>query len=552
MRHGAQAEERRRHAGVRDGVARRVALRTTLKPDFETAIGAAFEAAAKDKGFFAALSFRPAAAQAADLLDDYDPRRVSQLNDAMRRIVERGVDAHFGARLKRGSFPAIVDEQLRVAKAVFAVSPAATFALTTHGSGYVREAALRAISDVPGPFALALLIHRLNDWTHEVRQVAEGKLAQLRNRLSADLVASCIELLWSFDAYGRTTIRADQLVASIAQDKKVADVLRGQLRVSSDARSARVLHHLLRSNAVGDELETLGTSSRNATVRAVATRAALTGAYRWKEATGAPQAIAFNGDRQILMRRALRDRSAKVQAAGLEWVVENRAVISDAAAMLLPFVLHRASSVADLAQFGLTALGVDWLATARTELVGSKGTNRLAADVLARCGNAEDGQRIYDAARGLAAGEAVPLLAASARLGNQHAAEGLMAIAFDGGDLAVARRAAAALKKALAVVPSQKLAALADRGNEFFARGFGRFFAHLGVLEQLETICRWERAGADFDLDLWFQFPRKKINRAAFLPSSSERERLFALLRSCPKTRSHAQRFLAIGPGGGS
>ncbi len=462
----------------------------------------------------------------------------------MRRIVERQADAHFGARI---GWRTKSDAQCVPASALFAVSPAAVFALTTHGSGYVREAALRAISDIPSSFALALLIHRLNDWALEVRLVAEGRLAHLKDRIRPDIVASCIELLWAFDAYGRATVRAGHLVSSIVRDESVLKILRDGLRLSADVRSARLLHHLLRSDSIDGELEALATQSRNASVRAVAMRAALSGSYHWKGKAGANQrAIPFSGDRQALMRRGLRDRSAKVQVAALEWVVENRSAVAEPSALLLPFALHRAPSVADLAQFGLTALGIDWLAIARSELVGAKGSNRFAADVLAHHGNAEDGQRIFDAASGLTEREAFPFLGASARLGHEKAVQALMAIAFEGTDLEAARRAAAALKKARAVVPPARLAVLADRGDAFFARGLGRFVAHLGVLEQLEIICRWERAGATFDLDLWFELPRKKINRAAFLPNPSDLERLLALLRSCPETGSRAKWFLAI------
>jgi hypothetical protein len=521
-----------------------VALRSTLGPDFEAAISVAFELAAKHKRILSVFGSRPAGTSAAgvDLLEGYDPRRVSSLSDAMRRVVERQADAHFGVRPGWRT-----KAEAKRVRALFDISPAAGFALTTHGSGYVRETALRAISGIPGPFALALLVHRLNDWVHEVRLVAEGRLAGLKERIRPDVVASCVELLWAFDAYGRATPRADQLVASLLRDENVLRILRDGVRASADARSARLLHHLLRSDFMDGELEALATTSRNAAVRAVAMRAALSGSYQWKGAA-ARRTISIGGDRQALMRRGLRDRSAKVQAAALEWVVENRAVVSEPAALLLPFVLHPAPSVSDLAQFGLTALGVDWLAIARSNLVGAKGPNRFAAAVLARHGNSEDGQRILDAASGLPAGKAVSFLAASARLGLQRGAEQLMAIAFDADDLAAARRAAAALKKVRAVVPAEKLMALADRGNEFFARGFSQFFASLGVLEQLEVMCRWERASADVDLDQWFELARRKINRAAFLPNPSDRDRVFALLRSCPETRSRAKRFLAIDP----
>lgn len=49
-------------------------------------------------------------------------------------------------------------------------------ALTTHNNGFIREVAVRALSDQPSPEALAALIERLNDWVPQIRDLAKESL----------------------------------------------------------------------------------------------------------------------------------------------------------------------------------------------------------------------------------------------------------------------------------------------------------------------------------------------------------------------------------------
>lgn len=44
--------------------------------------------------------------------------------------------------------------------------------LSTHGNGFVREVAVRELSEQPSPDALAALLERVNDWVPQVRQLA--------------------------------------------------------------------------------------------------------------------------------------------------------------------------------------------------------------------------------------------------------------------------------------------------------------------------------------------------------------------------------------------
>jgi hypothetical protein len=536
---------------VPDGVGTATLLRKTLKPELEIAIGAAFARAARGRGFLAVLGVRavadpPAAPSIGDLLEEHDPRWVARLSDEIRRAADRQFVVHFGARLYDQRYRTIVDAE-RLTVTIISVSPAAAFVLTNHWSGYVREAAVRAVTAVDGPFALALLVHRLNDWVREVRQAAEEKLLQLRGRIRPDTVAACIEHIWEFERYGRAAPSARQVIGELARAPAVLTALRKSLHDANDARSLRLARRLLRSDFLDGDLEPMSADHKNAAVRAFAARALLTGVYRWLDGRESRErVVGFAGSKRDLALRAMRDRSPKVQAAGLEWIVENRASLGDAPQLLLPFATHRAPGVAGLAQFGLTQLGVQWLGAVRSRLVGPMGPSRDVANTLAEHGDANDGQRIYELALDLKPFAALPFLAASARLKNDAAIEKLTATALGDPDLTLSSRASALLKHARVDIALDRLAPVADQGEAFFARGLGRFVGRLDAAEQLEILCRLERAGAMLDLDAWFQVTRRRLNRARFAPSAAQQARLNELLRECPGVRSRA-RLLMIG-----
>jgi hypothetical protein len=71
-------------------------------------------------------------------------------------------------------------------------------------NGYVREAALKAVNQVPdAPFFLAALVWRLNDWVEPVRRAAEGCAKRQLPRCSTRTVVGAAPfLLGTFGADG--------------------------------------------------------------------------------------------------------------------------------------------------------------------------------------------------------------------------------------------------------------------------------------------------------------------------------------------------------------
>jgi hypothetical protein len=516
---------------VRDGVGI-TTLRKTLDPQLERAIGFALDGVPRRMGLLDFIGLRGARAPTHDpsiseLLERHDPRYVAALSDEMRRVA----DLHFGD-----------GDRLSVG-AVLGVVPEAAFALMNHWSGYVREASVRAIRDIRGGFALALLVHRLNDWVPQVAKAAERKLREVRPRLEDSVVASDIEHLWAFTRYGRVGAGGRQLINELVNSEGVLVAVCDLVSRSNDARAVRLSRRLLEWPLVDSLLPALARDHPNGGVRAVATQALLSGVHRWMSNGLHERVILFEGSKRELAMAALADRSPKVQLAAVGWVVDNRKALDDAADLLMRFVTHPAPSVAWLAQFGLSELSVDWLSFVRARLVGPDGPRVHVANTLAARGNEEDGRRIC----GVAA-EAVPrvrlaLLGASARLQNAPATSALTEIALSDGSVERARLASGLLKSSGNSISADQLLAVADKGAEFLGRGLGRFVARLDALSQVEIMGRLERAGAKFDLDGWFEQTKRKTTRAAFLPSEAQWTRLRALLVHCPETRARARRL---------
>src|SRR5262249_28079363 len=113
-------------------------------------------------------------------------------------------------------------------------------------NGYIREAALRAINQLPDtPFFLAALVWRLNDWVEPVRRAAEDCANRELPRLSIrTIVGTAPFLLERMPHWGRwgappavmleTLARPDcepELVVKFAKTAEIsAGALRGALR----------------------------------------------------------------------------------------------------------------------------------------------------------------------------------------------------------------------------------------------------------------------------------------------------------------------------------
>jgi hypothetical protein len=163
--------------------------RSTLDPTFAPAIESLFRGTHRRWPAVWRSPAHQSGYRIGEILEAHDPRRVSSLNDSIRTVTEERISSSWRKELYNAARSA-----LRV-KGIVAVAADAAFALMTVGSGHAREAAVRAVTEVPGAFCLALMIYRLNDWVLEVRAATEEKLLSLSDELPDQTIADCYEAI---------------------------------------------------------------------------------------------------------------------------------------------------------------------------------------------------------------------------------------------------------------------------------------------------------------------------------------------------------------------
>jgi hypothetical protein len=516
--------------------------RSTLDPAFGPTIESVFQATHRR---WLAVIRRPAA-RATDriggILEAHDPRRVSSLNDSIRTVTEERIRRFFRlTELYNGARSASLVQR------IVAVAADAAFALMTVYSGHVREAAVRAVTEVPGPFCLALMIYRLNDWVLEVRAATEEKLLSLNRELPDKTIADCYELLVDFERFGRADGAGRSIVERLLRRPGVVKIIRRSLMSSATDRAFRLLRLELRSDRLDEDLERLATVARHPNVRALAMRTLLEGQFSWK-GRGALRSrpVSFSGSKDALARSALEDHSPRVKVVGLDHVIKNLAGWDDPKELLVTFATHRSLPLAERALYGLSAIGIDPLVVLRSRLNDPREPSRTAAILLARRNNPEDAFSLLEAAQRLDGRSKLRFLSAPARLGHAGAIVELKDAALRGVDLQLAKVAAKALKDAGQRVGFDELVRIADRGQEFVDRGLMTFLSRIPVLASLIVLCRLERAGADLDLDRLFVFLQCRINRGQFAPKPSDWDAVVQELPRCPNVRKRAEVVLAI------
>jgi hypothetical protein len=519
------------------------AKRGTLHPAFGDAITAVFERARKGRGILSlVLPARNDRAYVSSIIETHDPRRVSALVDRIRFETETAWHKCFAPRSVWTPH-----ESIGLVRTVLSIDAGAAYPLMTTWSGHVREAAIRRVASVSGPFSLAMLVHRLNDWVEQVRKAAEAKLAALEGSIAPATIVGCVEMLLEFERVGRAGPTAQQLVANLMRSAPVTAMLRDEVLTGKTDRAFRIFQRQLRTPALDGTLMTLATVSPHPRIRACATRVILKRSYHWRGTAGQQErAVVVEADRELLARAALADRATGVRLAGLEYVVSNGRNWLDRESILLDHAAHPRNALAELAQYGLGAAGIDWVDCLRNRLVEGGKPSRHVARIIGKQGDAMDGARLWGIASALLDDRAIPFLSASAQLKNDAARERLSSITLRAADLRLARRAARALDEVGAYLTAEDLKPAADRGDEFFARGLDRHFKRLGVMKQISILARLERAGAKFDLDFWFSLPRRKINRGALIITDEDKKELELLLTAAPEIRERARRHLAI------
>jgi hypothetical protein len=229
-------------------------------------------------------------------------------------------------------------------------------------NGYIREAALKAISQLPDtPFFLAALVWRLNDWVEPVRRAARGCADRELPRLSTrTIVGAAPFLLERMPYWGRwgsplaivldTLARPDCVHELVAQFAKTAEIPAGALRGA------------LRFGLLDNHLLSLSRTAMRPEFRAVALKAMLNSEVTWvthyeqqwvdkrygitrRVPILARRAILRPAPVDVLIRQGAADRSPLVRRAAAHGLVQHVASLSNIEPLISLFDSDKSPSV---------------------------------------------------------------------------------------------------------------------------------------------------------------------------------------------------------------
>lgn len=468
-------------------------------------------------------------------LEMHDPRFIARISDQIRRVLDEALYQAIGWRALQNPMAAsqfVID--------VTKGGGATPLLLSTSGRGYIREAAVHRASDILGPFALALLVHRLNDWVPNVRQAAEARLSQMAPTLDRGTVAACAEYLWRFDEFGRVSAAGRDIVAKLVSDDATTACLRDWLLQNSNDRAVRIVQQLLRSSTIDDLLVELAREHKHPRVRAIASRVALEGVFAWRGRTAQKRSLTVPIDRTSLAQVLLADRSIDVQHHALQYLSQNLADDAALEGLLKRYLLHPRAKLADLAQWRLSKRGVDWLSWVRQQF-RERPLDHAIARLLSRAGTPDDGESLWASCEAAPASARLTFLLGATRLKHQKAIESAQHLALHSEEVGVAKSAAAALLDAGEIISSQKLAAAAGDA-QFVRRGLLAHVRRLPMAGQLAVLCQLEANGQPPDSQELVRLSRR-INRGKFDPTASELAELQRLVARSPRMATWMRRF---------
>ncbi len=226
---------------------------------------------------------------------------------------------------------------------VFHDMPDLTWFLMLHGNGYVREAALKAMTGAPqSAFEVTALVYRLNDWVPNVRKAALAAATRAFPRTDpTHLANSALFLLPQMRQFRRWDAEAHDMVRDSLHRPEVLSILYEIIRTSSGGGVGLGLRHLLQRPGFDAALAGLARDAHLPTVRAVAFETLLTGRARWltgyrrewiDKIYGLRRRVAEFGTRDITLTDpvdgvlfcAARDRSSLVRRLAADYLIAHR------------------------------------------------------------------------------------------------------------------------------------------------------------------------------------------------------------------------------------
>lgn len=480
-----------------------------------------------------------------ELLEVHEPRHVSTVSAQLRRVV----DAALGSKLGLWSKATSRSQAKRKIAPLARDHAGVAIVLSTAGSGFVRETAIRNLSKIDGPFCFALLLVRLNDWVREVRTAACEKLTQLIEAdpaLCSDLALSCMDIVLDQNRFGRADAEQAQVIERLLALPTVMNRLQDTILEGKGDTSPRYLSLVLHHDQFDPWLPMISANATHHRCRALATGALLKEVVEVSGPSGRfARDVRLPVDHAAIAIAGLTDTSVNVRRSALDHVIDKQLSWKGDEAVLLDLVKDPALTVAERARFVLTARNIDFLTPLR-QAACAQPPDVCAVRALGKFGTREDRNHAYDAAQRCCPGHRIICLHAAAALGHPAATSDLKSIASTSDILSEARRASRSLQKFGDLFSYQELTDLISTGADVEKRGMLVFIRSLPPVRMARVLAMMKTdASEDRYEPLWWEMTRKR-NRGVFQPSSEDLKSLSEELKDKPALSNRVTRILGV------
>jgi hypothetical protein len=232
--------------------------------------------------------------------------------------------------------------------------------------GYVREAALKAVNQLPDtPFFLAALIRRLNDWVEPVRRAAEGCAKRELPRFSTRTVVGAAPfLLERMHLWSRWGSPPAIILDVLARPECVHGLIVQFARTAEI--SAAALRSAMRLGWLDNHLLWMSREAMRPEFRAIALKAVINSEVTWvtryerqwvdkpygitrrvpilgRRAVRRPVSVQYDID--MLIRQGAADRSALVRRAAADGLVEHAESLTNIRSLMTLFDGEKSPSV---------------------------------------------------------------------------------------------------------------------------------------------------------------------------------------------------------------
>jgi hypothetical protein len=296
-----------------------------------------------------------------------DPDEIDRMLEVLARAKPADV-INIGPQLGAAILPNALNRHART-HATMRQFPSLAWLLAFHGDGYIRQAALEALSVPPATASQFITIAlRLNDWVPEVRKAAREAAARLFANAAPEVVAAAAPYLLSrrylWERWDDEAIVLDEALGRTDVAAELATRL-GELKTGPAGITLRMA---LRFQSLDPYLPDLATRAAHPAARATALEAIIRGQARW--ATGferawvdkrygiekqipvlASRPINLAVDIESFVRAGLKDPFVAVRKVAADGLYERRKSMSDALPLARSLLDDASFAVSERASF---------------------------------------------------------------------------------------------------------------------------------------------------------------------------------------------------------